>query len=65
MTTMNETKAVNDALSHLSHRYAEKPESCGHCWMERDARDAETTMPFCACGRRVSECDHSRAGCQP
>lgn len=21
------------------------------------------SLPFCACGRRLSECDHSRAGC--
>lgn len=26
-------------------------------------REAEVYLPFCACGRRVSECDGSRAAC--
>lgn len=26
--------------------------------------DEATSLPFCACGRRMSECDGSRAGCR-
>jgi hypothetical protein len=36
--------------------------------LPRTEPDAEPTPadaePFCACGRRVSECDGSRAGCR-
>ena len=29
----------------------------------RPEATGSTTEPYCACGRRVSECDQSRAGC--
>lgn len=28
-----------------------------------DADPDASCLPFCACGRRISECDRSRAGC--
>lgn len=33
-------------------------------WQAADTTASSDTTPFCACGRRVSECDGSRTGCR-
>ena len=39
-------------------------DGCGLAIEERAARDG-MSLPFCACGRRLGECDGSRKGCRP
>lgn len=34
------------------------------CLPNEDMESVATSLPFCACGRRLSECDQTRRGCR-